>query len=137
MWKILSFINERKASFTFVIGSLVYGFYHFFNTNIISQSAAYTITDDLFIFIGGRAFGSIFIIISALKLYAIIFEKVQMKISLYFILLSLWIILGVCFLISFLEGNANAAWIYCFTIAAFSTSIISQTNIMLKGHKYG
>lgn len=130
MWKtrqLISFVIERRASMTFVLGSLVYGLYHFFNTNIISQSNAYSVTDDLFSFINGRTFGLIFVFVSILKLYAILFDKVQMKLTLYFVLLSLWLVLGFGFFISFLEGYLNAAWIYCFTISAFSTGILSNS----------
>lgn len=123
----MKFIKDRILSFTFIFGSLAYGLYHFFNQTIIEQSDAYTVTNELFTFISGKTFGLIFIIVSLLKLYAVICNRVQMKLTLYFILLCLWIILGACFFISFLEGYLNAAWIYCFTISAFSTGILSNS----------
>lgn len=126
------FVVERRASFSFTIGSLAYGLYHFFNRNILFLSDAYEVLDEVFGFIGGRYFGLIFIILSALKLYGLVADKNLFKLPMYFALLALWIILGICFLLASLEGNENAAWIYCFTISSLSTSMLTSSALPFK-----
>lgn len=138
MWKLirytLGYINKRSTSFAFSLGSIGYGFYHFFNSNILSYSNAYAAINNIFGFIGGRYFGLMFIIVGALKLIGLIIDNVYLKLPLYFVLLFLWILLGLCFLITFLEGSTNPSFIYCFIIAAESTNIIKshQQEIVIK-----
>ena len=48
-----------------------------------------------------------FIIIGALKVFGLIIDNVYLKLPLYFVLLFLWILLGLCFLITSLEGSTN------------------------------
>ena len=127
-----TFIVERRASFSFTIGSIAYGLYHFFNRNILVNTDAYKVLDKLFGFIGGKYFGLVFIVLGFLKLYGIVSDKTIFKIPLYFALLFLWIILGVCFLIAYLEGYPNAAWIYTFIIAGLSTNILTTTSVIIK-----
>lgn len=127
-----TFIAERRASFSFTIGSIAYGFYHFFNRNILVNADAYKVIDKLFGFIGGKYFGLVFIVLGLFKLYGVIFDKPFFKIPIYFALLFLWITLGICFLIAFIEGYPNAAWIYTFIIAGLSTSILTTNTVIIK-----
>lgn len=132
MKKAWLFISERRASFSFAIGSIAYGFYHFFNKNILIQADAYKILDELFGVIGGRYFGLVFIILGILKLYGVIFDKPHLKIPLYFSLLFIWIILGICFFIAHIKGYQNAAWIYALIISGLSTSILTTKSVIIK-----
>lgn len=139
MWKLvrytLGYINKRSTSFAFSIGSIGYGFYHFFNPGILSYSNTYAVVNQIFGLIGGRYFGLIFIVVGCLKLYGLIVDNIHLKLPLYFVLLFLWILLGCCFFIAFLFTNVNPSFIYCFTIAAMSTNIIKmhQQEIVIKG----
>ncbi|SFE31970.1 hypothetical protein SAMN04487887_1102 [Enterococcus casseliflavus] len=125
MWELirytLGYINKRSTSFSFSLGSIAYGFYHFFNSNILSYSNAYAAINNIFGFIGGRYFG-------------LIIDNVYLKLPLYFVLLFLWLLLGSCFLVTFIYGSTNPSWIYCFTIALMSTNILKahQQEIIIK-----
>ena len=125
MKKIRSFVWERRSSFIFTVGSIAYGFYHFFKPRIISHTGAYETLDFILGFLSGRLFGLLFIFVATIKLYGIITDNTQLRLSLYFALLFLWILLAIGFFISFIQGNANAAWIYTLIIAGLSTNIIS------------
>ena len=131
---IFKYINKRSSSFTFSLSSIVYGFYHFFNSNILSYSNAYAAINTIFGFIGGRYFGLMFIVIGTLKVIGLIINNVHLKLPLYFVLLFLWLFLGTCFLITFIDGSTNPSWIYCFTIALMSTNILKahQQEIIIK-----
>lgn len=139
MWNrfklLFNYINKRSTSFAFSIGSIGYGFYHFFNPGILSYSNTYAVVNQIFGLIGGRYFGLIFIVVGCLKLYGLIVDNIHLKLPLYFVLLFLWILLGCCFFIAFLFTNVNPSFIYCFTIAAMSTNIIKmhQQEIVIKG----
>lgn len=126
------FIVERRASFAFTVGSIAYGLYHFFNHNVLINTDAYHILGNVFGYIGGRHFGLIFIILGLFKLYGLFADKAIFKIPMYFALLALWIVLGICFFISFLFGGQNASWIYAFIISALSTSILSTNAVVIK-----
>ena len=86
MWKIirytLGYINKRSTSFVFSLGSIGYGLYHFFNTNILSYSNAYAAINNIFGVVGGRYFGLMFIIIGALKVFGLIIYNVYLKLPL-------------------------------------------------------
>ena len=143
MWELirytLGYINKRSTSFAFSLGSIAYGFYHFFNSNILSYSNAYAAINNIFGFIGGRYFGLMFIIIGALKVFGLIIDNVYLKLPLYFVLLFLWLLLGSCFLATFIDGSTNPSWIYCFTIALMSTNIlkVNQQEIIIKDEADG
>lgn len=124
MKKIGSFIWERRSSFVFTIGSIVYGGYHFLKPNILSTSGAYEVLNFILGVMGGRYFGLLFIIIGVVKLHGIITNNTKLRISLYFALLFLWILLSIGFFISFLQGNDNASWVYTPIIVGLSTNII-------------
>lgn len=130
----LTYINKRSTSFSFSMGSIAYGLYHFFNSNILSYSNAYATVNQIFGLIGGRYFGLIFIVVGCLKLYGLITDNIYLKLPLYFILLFLWVLLGCCFFIAFLFTKVNPSFIYCFIIAAMSTNIIKahQQEIVIK-----
>ncbi|MBM6615644.1 hypothetical protein JTF06_12180 [Desemzia sp. RIT804] len=125
MKKIRSFVWERRSSFIFTVGSIAYGFYHFFKPRVISHAGAYEALNFILGFLSGRYFGLLFIMIATAKLYGIITDNTQLRLSLYFALLFLWILLAIGFFISFIQGNDNAAWIYTLIIAGLSTNIIS------------
>lgn len=132
-----TYVKDRRASFSFTIGSIGYGCYHFFNSKILIHSDAYKVLDALFGFVGGRFFGLVFIVIGCLKLYGIIFDKTMFKLPPYFALLFLWIMLAICFFISFLQGNQNSLWIYSFIIAFMSTSILMPVTAMVEEDEDG
>lgn len=136
---VSSYVNKRSTSFTFSIGSIAYGFYHFFNSNILSYSNAYAAINNIFGVVGGRYFGLMFIIIGALKVFGLIIDNVYLKLPLYFALLFLWLLLGSCFLVTFIDGSTNPSWIYCFTIALMSTNILKahQQEIIIKDEVNG
>lgn len=136
---LLGYFNKRSTSYAFSIGSITYGFYHFFNSNILSYSNAYAAINNIFGFIGGRYFGLMFIIIGALKVFGLIIDNVYLKLPLYFVLLFLWLLLGSCFLVTFIDGSTNPSWIYCFTIALMSTNILKahQQEIIIKDEADG
>ncbi len=138
MWRlvkrIVNYINNRITSFSFTLGSIGYGFYHFFNPGILSYSNAYAAVNEIFGIIGGRYFGVIFIIVGFLKLYGLIADNIYLKLPLYFVLLFLWVLLGICFFIAFLFSKVNPSFIYCFIIVGMSTNIIKahQQEIVIK-----
>lgn len=138
MWNriklMFRYINKRSTSFVFSVGSIAYGIYHLLNSNILSYSNAYAAINNIFGFIGGRYFGLMFIIIGALKVIGLIIDNVHLKLPLYFVLLFLWLLLGTCFFITFIDGSTNPSWIYCFTIALMSTNILKahQQEIIIK-----
>lgn len=37
---VWSFVVQRRASFSFTLGSIAYGFYHYFNQNVLISSNA-------------------------------------------------------------------------------------------------
>lgn len=125
MKKFRSFVWERRSSFIFTVGSIAYGFYHFFKPRVIDHVGAYEALNFILGFLSGRYFGLLFIIVATTKLYGIITDNTQLRLSLYFALLFLWILLAIGFFISFIQGNDNAAWIYTLIIAGLSTNIIS------------
>lgn len=133
--QIVNYINKRITTFSFTLGSIGYGFYHFFNPGILTYSNTYAAVNQIFGLIGGRYFGLIFIVVGCLKLYGLIVDNIYLKLPLYFVLLFLWILLGCCFFIAFLFTNVNPSFIYCFIIAAMSTNIIKmhQQEIVIKG----
>jgi len=135
MKKIWLFISERRASFSFTIGSIAYGGYHYFNQQILIETKAYAVANNLFGFIGGKYFGLVFIVLGLLKLYGLIFDNPFLKLPIYFALLFLWIILGICFLVAFIDGNQNAGWVYSFIIAALSTSVLMTNTTVIKGER--
>lgn len=130
MKKIRNFIWERRSSFIFTVGSVSYGFYHFLKPNVVSNSGAYEALNFILGILSGRYFGLLFIIVSSVKLYGIITDNTKLRLSLYFTLLFLWLLLAVAFFISFLQGNDNAAWIYTLIIAGLSTNIISAKPVI-------
>ncbi|WP_092092095.1 hypothetical protein [Pisciglobus halotolerans] len=132
-----TYVKDRRASFSFTIGSVGYGCYHFFNSKILIHSDAYKTLDALFGFVGGRFFGLVFIVLGCLKLYGIISDKTMFKLPLYFALLFLWFTLAICFFISFLQGNQNSLWIYSFIIVGMSTSILMPVTTVIEGEDNG
>lgn len=130
MKKIKSFVWERRSSFIFTLGSIAYGFYHFFKPNIISHVGAYETLNFILGFLSGRLFGLLFSLIATVKLYGIITDNTQLRLSSYFALLFLWILLAIGFFISFIQGNDNPAWIYTLIIAGLSTNIISAKPVL-------
>lgn len=120
------FVWNRWSSFTFTIGSIGYGFYHFFHPNILLNSGAYQPMNYITGLIGGKHLGLLFIILGFIKLYGIIIDNTQIKVRLYFALLFMWIALSIGFLFSFVQGYDNAAWIYTSIIASLSTNILSS-----------
>lgn len=127
-----SFVLERRASFSFTIGSLAYGVYHFLNQYVLVESSSYEIINEFFGLIGGRYFGLIFIILSSVKLYGLITDKKYLKLPIYFALLFLWLLLAFGFFLAFLFGNVNAAWIYSLIIASLSTSVLKPDVAVVK-----
>lgn len=125
MKKIKSFVWERRSSFIFTVGSIAYGFYHFFKPSVISHVEAYETLNFILGFLSGRYFGLLFSLIATVKMYGIITDNTQLRLSSYFALLFLWILLAIGFFISFIQGNDNPAWIYTLIIAGLSTNIIS------------
>lgn len=132
MKKISKFIWQRRSSFVFTIGSIIYGCYHFAKPNVLSNSEAYEALNTILGILSGRYFGLLFIVIGGLKLYGIITNNTKLRLGLYFTLVFLWSLIGFGFFISFLQGNDNAAWIYVPIIVGLSTSIIS-TNSTITG----
>ena len=132
MKKIGRFIWQRRSSFVFTIGSIIYGCYHFAKPSILSNSEAYEAVNTILGILSGRYFGLLFIVIGGLKLYGIITNNTKLRLGLYFTLVFLWSLIGIGFFISFLQGNDNAAWIYVPIIVGLSTSIIS-TNSTITG----
>ena len=130
MKKIGLFVWERRSSFIFTVGSIAYGCYHFLKPNIVSTSVAYDALNFILGILNGRYFGLFFIIVSSVKLYGIITDNTKLRLSLYFTLLFLWLLLAVSFFISFLQGQDNAAWIYTLIIAGLSTNIISANPVI-------
>lgn len=130
MKKTWDFIWERRSSFIFTIGSLGYGIYHFLKPNVVSSSDAYETLNFILGILSGRYFGLLFIVISSVKLYGIITDNAKLRLSLYFMLLFLWLLLAVSFFASFLQGQDNAAWIYTLIIAGLSTNIISAKPVI-------
>lgn len=130
MNKIGLFVWERRSSFIFTVGSIAYGCYHFLKPNIVSTSGAYEALNFILGILSGRYFGLFFIIVSSVKLYGIITDNTKLRLSLYFTLLFLWLLLAVSFFISFLQGQDNAAWIYTLIIAGLSTNIISANPVI-------
>lgn len=128
MKRVSKFIWERRSSFVFTAGSIAYGFYHFLKPSILSNSGAYEAINFILGLLSGRYFGLLFIIIGTVKLYGIITSNTQLRLSLYFALLFLWILLSFGFFLSFLQGQDNAAWIYTSVIVGLSTNIISATS---------
>lgn len=118
------FIAERRASFTFTIGSILYGIFHFLNPSFITTLDVYGPLDIVFQAIGGRLLGALFVMLGVLKLIGIITDKVYLKLPLYFALLFLWVLISVTLFISFLGGNANSMWICTSMVALLSTNII-------------
>lgn len=143
MWELirytLGYINKRSTSFAFSLGSIAYGFYHFFNPGILSYSNTYAAVNQIFGLIGGRYFGLIFIAVGCLKLYGLITDNIYLKLPIYFVLLFLWVLLGCCFFIAFLFTNVNPSFIYCLTIAFMSTNIIksNKQEIVIKDEADG
>lgn len=134
-----NFVNKRITSFSFTLGSIGYGFYHFCNPGILSYSNTYAAVNEIFGLIGGRYFGLIFIVIGCLKLYGLITDNIYLKLPLYFVLLFLWVLLGLCFFIAFLFTKVNPSFIYCFIIVGMSTNIIKahQQEIVIKDDAHG
>ena len=130
MKKIGKFVGERRSSFIFTIGSIMFGCYHFLKPGTISNSGAYEALNFILGVVSGRYFGFLFIIVSSVKLYGIITDNTKLRLSLYFTLLFLWLLLAFAFFISFLQGNDNAAWIYTLIIAGLSTNIISANPVI-------
>ena len=130
MKKIGLFVWERRSSFIFTIGSIMFGCYHFLKPGTISNSGAYEALNFILGVVSGRYFGLLFIIVSSVKLYGIITDNTKLRLSLYFTLLFLWLLLAFAFFISFLQGNDNAAWIYTLIIAGLSTNIISAKPVI-------
>ena len=134
---MIKFILDRRISFTFSLASIVYGFYHFFNQNILLHSDVYKPLNTMFGAIGGGLFGLIFIVFGSLKIIGLFADIVALKLPMYFALLAMWSILGICFLISSLQGYQNAGWIYAFTIVVLSTSILTNNTVIIKeGENY-
>lgn len=130
---MIKFILDRRMSFTFSIASIVYGFYHFFNQTVLNGTNAYKALSIIFGVIGGGWFGLIFVVLGTLKLIGLIADITILKLPMYFALLSLWLLLGICFFVSFLQGNLNPSWIYTFTIAVLSSGILTNTSGIIKG----
>lgn len=130
MKKVRKFVWERRSSFVFTVGSIMFGFYHFLKPGMISNSGAYEALNFILGVLSGRYFGLLFIIVSSVKLYGIITDNTKLRLSLYFTLLFLWLLLAVAFFISFLQGQDNAAWIYSLIIAGLSTNIISAKPVI-------
>lgn len=129
MKKSWKFVFERRNSFIFTIGSVMYGCYHFVKPSVIGNSGAYETINFFMGLLSGRYFGLLFIVIGVIKLYGIITDNTHLRVGLYFALLFLWVLLAVGFFISFIQGNDNAAWIYTLIIAGLSTNIISANPV--------
>ena len=130
MKKTWLFIWNRWSSFTFTLGSIGYGFYHFFRPNILLNSGAYQAINYITGLIGGKYLGLLFIVIGCYELYGIIIDNTSIKLSLYFALLFLWIALSVGFFLAFIQGYDNAAWIYTSIVASLSTNILSTKQVI-------
>lgn len=120
------FITERRASFTFTIGSIMYGVFHILNPSFMANAKIYEPLDIVFQMIGGRLLGTLFVVLGMLKLFGIIKDIVYLKLPLYFCLLFLWTLLSVTLFISFLLGNINSMWICTSMVALLSTSIVNN-----------
>lgn len=131
MKKVKKFIWERRSSFVFTITSIGYGCYHFFKPNILSNSGAYEAVNFVLGLLNGRYFGLLFIIIGSFKLYGIIMDKTQMRLSLYFALLFLWSLLCISFFVSFMQGNDNTIWIIIAGFIGLSTHIVESKPIVI------
>lgn len=126
MKKIIHYVNERRISFSFSIGSIIYGLYHFNNPHVLSTSDAYKTINLLLGVIGGRYFGMLFVCLGTLKVIALIIDNTRLRLSSYFALFFAWNLLALCFLIAYLSGSANAVWIYIFMAIGMSTGIIDK-----------
>ncbi len=138
MWRLhkyWTFVKDRRASFSFTLGSIGYGIYHFFNGNVLAYSDAYFALDKILGILGGRYLGILFVFLGSIKLVGLFTDNIYLKLPIYFALLFMWVLLGVCFLISFLQGFQNAAWVYCFMIAALSTSVIPSNPLIYQGEE--
>lgn len=126
------FVWQRRSSFVFTIGSILYGCYHFAKPSILTTSEAYEALNTILGILSGRYFGLLFIVIGSFKLYGIITNNTKLRLGLYFTLVFLWLLIAFGFFVSFLQGHDNAAWIYVPIIVGLSTSIIS-TNSTVTG----
>lgn len=122
------FITERRASFTFAIGSIMYGVFHIINPSFIANARIYEPLDIVFQTVGGKLLGTLFVVFGMLKLFGTIKDIVYLKLPLYFCLLFLWVLLSVTLFISFLLGNINSVWIGTSMVALLSTSIVNGHN---------
>ena len=120
------YILDRRASFTFTVGSIMYGLFHYLNPEFIARSSIYEPLDIVFQMIGGKLLGTLFILIGILKLIGIIADIVYLKLPLYFCLFFLWVLLSVTLFISYALGNPNSMWICTSMVALLSTSIINN-----------
>lgn len=123
---VKTFINERRTSFVFAIGSIIYGVYHFFNPHVITTSEAYETINVVLGAVGGRYFGIVFFALGLLKLVGMATNNKRIRLSAFFALSAAWSILSLCFFIAFLSGNQNAAWIYITMIVGMASTIIEK-----------
>lgn len=121
-----AFFYERRTSFTFTIGSIAYGIYHFCYPHIISTSQAYETANAVLGAIGGRYFGIVFVVLGSIKLYGILTNNIRIRLSAYFALTFSWLLLSLCFFIAFLSGNLNAAWLYILMLIGMSSNIVEK-----------
>ena len=122
------FITDRRASFTFTLGSIVYGIFHILHPSFMASVKVYEPLDIVFQMMGGKLLGALFVVFGVLKLYGIIKDIVYLKLSLYFCLFFLWVLLSVTLFISFLLGNINSMWICTTMVALLSTRIVNVSN---------
>ena len=128
------FMTERRASFTFTIGSIMYGVFHILNPSFMANVRIYEPLDIVFQMVGGKLLGTLFVVLGMLKLFGIIKDIVYLKLPLYFCLMFLWVLLSVTLFISFLLGNINSMWICTSMVALLSTNIV---NVYSRGDVLG
>lgn len=132
MRRVRKYILERRSSFVFTVGSMLFGCYHFLKPSVLGNSGAYEALNFILGILSGRYFGLAFIVISLVKLYGIIKDNKQLRLSAYFALVFLWSLLAVGFFISFLQGNDNTAWITLPMIVGLSANIVSPKSITIR-----
>lgn len=96
---------------------------------ILSYDHAYEAVNLMTGLIGGSYFGFLFIFIGSYKLYALIVNDTVLRLRLFFMLWSLWLILAVGFSISQIMGNTNSGWIMTTIILLLSLSIVDGRRV--------
>lgn len=130
---VSNFILQRRVSFVFTFGSIIYGMYHFLYPNVLIEAVSFEALKYVLGVIGGRNLGLLYIVLGSIKSYGLFTDNKYLKLPLYFALLFLWLLLSVCFLITSILGHPNTSWILTGIIALMSTSIIENKNPNIMG----